>query len=115
RALVREPAPELGRVAEVVQVAHARGPLLRDLTPRRPVERRVDLDQVQVAGKVADRVEVARPRLRVDHTLPVGVVPAGDADADRALTGRGHRNLLPADGLRGACRAHPKPDRKAPR
>src|SRR5690606_28449093 len=93
-ALVREAAPQLGGVVEVVQVAHPRGPLLCDLAPRGPVERRVDLDQVDVAGEVTDRVEAARLRLRVDDAVPVGVVPAGDAHADRAHAGRGHGAVL---------------------
>src|SRR5690606_40353037 len=48
---------ELGRESEILQVLDARGPLRRDLGPGRTVEGGVDLDQVQVGGQVADRVE----------------------------------------------------------
>src|SRR5690606_15146630 len=81
--LVREPAPEFGRVAEVVQVLHTLRPPLRDLRPDRTVEGRIDLDQIQEPCKVADGIEALRLLLRVDDALPVAVIPPRDADPDR--------------------------------
>src|SRR5690606_39002571 len=95
---------ELGRESEILQVLDARGPLRRDLGPGRTVEGGVDLDQVQVGGQVADRVETPLLAGGIHDAFPVVVVPAGDADADGG--GRGHGgNLRGKATLPGRARA----------
>src|SRR5690606_7086827 len=81
-ALMREAAPEFGGEPEVLQVPYARGPLLRDFAPGRPVEGGGDLDQVEVGREVADRIEAPPLARGIDDPLPILVVPAGNADPD---------------------------------
>ena len=81
-ALVRETAVEFGGVAEVIEIGDTVRPTLCNPDTDRTIERGVDLDQVDVVRQIPDRVEAARPGNRLEHALPVGIVPPRDADSD---------------------------------
>src|SRR5262245_43324984 len=80
--LVREEVLELGREAEARSIAHQLGPLLGVPRAGRAVERGVDLEAVEVAREVPQRVEALRLPARIDDALPVGIGPPGGTDAD---------------------------------
>src|SRR5439155_13749454 len=56
-ALVREVPPQLRREAELVLLANALRPAARDLGGSGPVERGVDLDGLEIARQLAQRVK----------------------------------------------------------
>src|SRR5882672_11203582 len=82
-ALTREALVELGGEAELVMAGDPLDPAARHLGSRGPVERRVDLDGVEVVREVPQRIEALGLGDGVDLALPVRVVPARRAEPDR--------------------------------
>src|SRR5207302_2387549 len=81
RVLMREAAVDLRGELEVAVRGHAARPALRVTRRRDPVERRVDLDRIEVLREVREGVE-ARSVLRIDDPFPVFVAPTGGTDTN---------------------------------
>jgi hypothetical protein len=64
---------------EILNVCHSFAPTSDIICIRRSVERVVYLDDVYELGEVSQMIQASLAS-RIDDALPVGIVPAGDAD-----------------------------------
>ena len=107
--LVGEAAPHLGGEPETGTFLDPGQPGSDRPGGRGTIEGGVDLDEVEVAREPGQGVESPGSGRRVDRSLPVLVVPAGDPDADhaRTLSGRpGERGEMGRAG--GRCPVSPR-------
>src|SRR6185503_3584739 len=80
--LVREDLLQLGGEAKLRALVHELGPVRAVPRARSGVERRVDLDAVEVTRELPQGMEALGLLARIHPSLPVGIGPASRADAD---------------------------------
>jgi hypothetical protein len=84
--LMREPAKKLCGEPEAGIPGDPARPILRNPRLGSTVERRVDLDRVEMLSQERGLVEALRPRHRINHAFPIPVRPPGRPDADHNRT-----------------------------
>ncbi len=86
--VVGEDLPELGGEAEIREIRHRRQPAPGVIRGDGPVKGDVDLHRGKPGGQEGEAVRALEPR-GINHPLPVGVIPAGRADAEFWVFGVG--------------------------